>query len=79
MATKGTKPAATPAAEVTLDQLLLAFLAQQKARIVFLAVGPKGGMVPLDNFISDAGINVPAGWNITLTVVKAEDGANNPG
>lgn len=79
MATKGTKPAATPAAEVTLDQLLLAFLAQQKARIVFLAVGPKGGMVPLDNFISDVGIHTPPNWTLTITVVKAEDGANNPG
>ena len=57
---------------LTLDEQLMDWLKQQNANLVYLAIGPKGGAVPVDNFLTADGVRIPAGWTLTVTVVEVK-------
>ena len=58
--------------QLSLDEQLMDWLKEHSANLVYLAVGPKGGAVPVDNFLTAEGVRIPAGWTLTVTVVEAK-------
>ena len=68
-----TRPAA-PAK--TLDEQLQAWLGEHGATLVFIAIGPAKGVVPIDNFVTADGLKLPAGWSLGITAAEVKNGAN---
>lgn len=60
----------------TLDEQIQAWLADHNATLVFIGIGPAKGVVPIDNFITADGLNLPAGWGLGVTAVEVKNGAN---
>lgn len=59
-------------AQPTLDDQLMAWLAERNAGVVHLAISAKGGALPVEHFMTADGLRIPAGWTLTVTVVEAK-------
>lgn len=56
----------------TLDEQLTDWLKDHSAAIVFIAVGPAGAKITLDNFLTSDGLKLPAGWTLNLSIVETK-------
>jgi len=56
----------------TLDEQLQAWLTEHGANLVFIAIGPRGGSIIIDNFVTADGLKLPVGWALGATVLEAK-------
>lgn len=60
----------------TLDEQLETWLTEHGATLHFIAIGRTKETVSIENFVTNDGLKLPAGWGLGATVVEVKNGAN---